>query len=156
MSSVNKAIILGNVGKPPEVRTFQNGDKVANFSVATSEKWKDKQSGEQREATQWHNVVVFGALVSVVERFVQKGTKVYIEGRIETRKWQDQSGQDRWSTEVVLRPYGGSLVLCSSGQGQDRRDDQGGYGGSDQGGQGGYGAGADMDDEIPFAPEWRG
>ncbi len=101
--SVNKAIILGRLGKDPEIRTFQSGDKVANFSVATSEKWKDKGTGEQKEATEWHNVSVFGGLVQVVESYLFKGQEVYLEGQIKTRKWQDNNGNDRYTTEIVLR-----------------------------------------------------
>ena len=111
MASVNKAIILGHLGKDPEVRTFQNGGRVASLTVATSEKWKTKE-GERKERTEWHRVSILNEnLVSVAERFLKKGSKVYIEGQLETRKWQDQSGQEKYSTEIVLRPYRGELVL---------------------------------------------
>lgn len=112
MSTVNKAIILGNLGNNPEIGSFQNGDKYANLSIATSESWKDKSSGERRERVEWHRVVVFNQhLIKVCENYLKKGSKVYIEGQLETRKWQDQSGQDKYSTEIVLRPFNGSLVL---------------------------------------------
>jgi len=109
--SVNKAIILGRLGKDPEIRSFQSGDKVANFSVATSESWKDKATGERKEATEWHNVSVFGGLVQVVEAYLTKGQEVYLEGQIKTRKWQDSNGNDRYTTEVVLRGPGAVLRM---------------------------------------------
>lgn len=144
--SVNKVILIGNLGADPDVRSFQNGGKVANMRIATSETWKDKNSGEKKERTEWHTVAVFAeGLVGIVERYLSKGSKVYIEGQLETRKWQDQSGADRYSTEIVLRPYAGTLVMLS-GQG-------GGQGGGSQGGQdqgAPSGGGSDMDDEIPF------
>lgn len=114
--SVNKVILVGNLGKDPEIRTMQSGDKVANFSIATSESWKDKSSGERQERTEWHRIVVFNqGLVSVIERYLKKGAKVYIEGQLETRKWTDQqSGQDKYTTEVVLRPYRGELTMLDS------------------------------------------
>ena len=111
MSSVNKVIILGRLGKDPEVRNFQNGGKVVNFSVATSERWKDSD-GNQKERTEWHNVAIFNEkLGEIAERYLRRGAQVYLEGRLETRKWQDQSGNDRYSTEIVLRPYRGELQL---------------------------------------------
>ena len=139
--SVNKVILIGNLGADPEVRSFQNGNKVCNLRIATSETWKDKNSGEKREKTEWHTVAIFQeGIVRIAEQYLKKGSKVYIEGKLETRKWQDQSGADRYSTEVVLRPYAGTLtMLSSSGQGG-----QGGYGGGDGGG------GDGPDDEIPF------
>ena len=113
--SINKVIILGNLGKDPEVRTFPNGGKVCNFPVATSENWQDKSSGERQERTQWHNVSILSEpIVNIAEKYLSKGSKVYIEGQIETRKWQDKEGNDRYSTEVVLRPYKGQLVLVDS------------------------------------------
>ena len=113
--SINKVIILGNLGKDPEVRTFPNGGKVCNFPVATSENWQDKSSGERQERTQWHNVSILSEpIVNIAENYLNKGSKVYIEGQIETRKWQDNEGNDRYSTEVVLRPYKGQLVLVDS------------------------------------------
>jgi len=143
--SVNKVILIGNLGADPEVRSFQNGGKVANMRIATSETWKDKNSGEKKERTEWHTVAVFAeGLVRIVEQYLSKGSKVYIEGKLETRKWQDQSGADRYSTEIVLRPYAGTLVMLS-GQG-------GGQGGGSQGGQD-QGAPSGVwpqHDEIPF------
>ncbi len=151
--SVNKVIIVGNLGRDPEVRTFQNGGKVCNLRVATSENWKDRNTGERREKTEWHSVAIFSEpLVRIAEQYLKKGSKVYIEGQLETRKWQDQSGQDRYSTEIVLRPYRGELTLLDSrdgGSGGNYDDDRGSAGG-------GYGGGSsspapsDMDDEIPF------
>jgi single-strand DNA-binding protein len=112
MASVNKAILVGNLGKDPEVRSFANGGKVCNFSVATSESWKDKNTGEKREKTDWHNVAIMNdALVGVAEKYLRKGSKVYLEGKLQTRKWQDQSGQDKYTTEVVLQGFDGKLVM---------------------------------------------
>ena len=151
--SVNKVILVGNLGRDPEVRTFQNGGKVCNLRIATSERWRDKASGENRERTEWHSVAIFSEpLIRVAEQYLKKGSKVYIEGQLETRKWQDQSGQDRYSTEVVLRPYRSELHML------DGRDGGGGGGGRDFGdsydnsgpAQGGYNQNADLDDEIPF------
>jgi single-strand DNA-binding protein len=157
--SVNKVILIGNLGQDPEVRSFSNGGKVCNLRIATSETWKDRNTGERKERTEWHTVAIFAeGLVRIAEQYLSKGSKVYVEGQLETRKWQDQSGADRYSTEVVLRPYAGTLTLLDR-----RRDDggggQGGYGGGSGGGTG-YGGGgrpggSDIDDEIPFAPEWR-
>lgn len=111
-SSVNKVILVGNVGKDPEIRSFQNGDRVASFSVATSEYWKDKATGERKERTEWHRISVMNdSLVGVIEKYVKKGSKLYLEGQLETRKWTDQSGAEKYSTEVVLRPYRGELTL---------------------------------------------
>lgn len=132
MGSVNKVILIGHLGRDPEIRSFANGGKVANLRIATSESWRDKQSGERRERTEWHSVAIMSdGLIGVVERFLKKGSKVYLEGQLETRKWQDQSGQDRYSTEVVLRPFGSTLVMLDgpSGDGQqssarDRMSDQ--------------------------------
>ena len=122
--SVNKVIIVGNLGRDPEVRSFQNGGKVCNLRIATSENWKDRNTGERRERTEWHSVAIFSEpLAKIAEQYLRKGSKVYIEGQLETRKWQDQSGQDRYSTEVVLRPYRGELTLL------DSRDSGGGGGG---------------------------
>ncbi|MEA1937710.1 MAG: single-stranded DNA-binding protein [Pseudomonadota bacterium] len=153
--SVNKVILVGNLGRDPEIRTFQNGGKVANFSIATSENWKDRNTGERREKTEWHKVVVFGdGLVSVVERFLKKGAKVYIEGQLETRKYQDQSGQERYMTEVVLRGFNSALTMLDS-----RGGGQGGGGGGDYGrsqpdssNRDGIDAPAPdfPDDEVPF------
>jgi len=115
MSSVNKVIIVGNLGHDPEVRTFQNGGKVCNLRIATSEKWKDKSSGERKERTEWHSVAIFSEpLARIADQYLRKGSKVYLEGQLETRKWQDQSGNDRYSTEIVLRPYTGVLTLLDA------------------------------------------
>lgn len=119
-SSVNKAIILGYLGKDPEIRTLQNGSKVANFSVATSDTWKDKATGEKKEKTEWHRVVIFGSLADIAERYLKKGSKVYIEGSIQTRKWSDQSGADKYTTEIVLQNFGGMLTMLD---GKDKGDD---------------------------------
>ncbi|OBV10203.1 single-stranded DNA-binding protein [Erythrobacter dokdonensis] len=137
--SLNKVMLIGNLGADPEIRTFQNGGKVANLRIATSETWKDRNTGERQERTQWHTVAIFNeGLVGVVERFLKKGSKVYVEGQLETRKWQDQQGQDRYSTEVVLRNYNGTLTMLDGAQGG------GGMGGGGGGGgrSGGYGGGA--------------
>jgi len=113
--SVNKVIILGNLGVDPEVRSFPNGGKVCNLRIATSENWKDRNTGERREKTEWHSVAIFSEpLVRIAEQYLKKGSKVYIEGQLETRKWQDQSGQDRYTTEVVLRPYSSTLTMLDS------------------------------------------
>ena len=155
--SVNKVILIGHLGADPEVRSFQDGGKVCNFRMATSESWRDKQSGERKERTQWHSVAIFNeGLVRVAEQYLRKGSKVYVEGQLETRKWQDQNGNDRYTTEVVLRPYRGNLTLLDARKdGDDQRaDERGGYGGESSGGGGGYGGG-DMDDEIPFMREDR-
>ncbi|SHE45711.1 single-strand binding protein [Loktanella atrilutea] len=170
--SVNKVILIGNLGADPEVRSFQNGGKVCNLRIATSETWKDKQSGERKERTQWHSVAIFSEpLARVAEQYLKKGSKVYVEGQLETRKWQDQSGADRYSTEVVLRPFTSTLTMLDGrgdggggggmgggggGYGSDGGygggyDQGGGYGGGSSGGSSsGGGRGGDMDDEIPF------
>jgi single-strand DNA-binding protein len=169
--SVNKVILIGNLGQDPEVRTFQNGGKVVNLRIATSEQWKDRNSGERQERTQWHSVAIFSEpLARIAEQYLKKGSKVYLEGQLETRKWQDQSGQDRYTTEVVLRPFSGNLTLLDgrgeggggggggSYGGGSRGGSGGGYddpgpssGGSSSGGGGGGGGGrSDYDDEIPF------
>lgn len=168
--SVNKVILVGNVGNDPEIRTFGNGGKVANFSLATSENWRDKQSGERKEKTEWHRIAVFNdGLVGVIERYVKKGSKLYIEGKLQTRKWTDNSGQDKYTTEVVLQGYGGNLTMLDGrndgggarmgGGGGGYNQDSVAYGnqGQNQGG-GRQSASAmegpkenfDLDDEIPF------
>ena len=158
--SVNKVILIGNLGRDPEVRTFQNGGKVVNLRIATSERWKDRSSGEQRERTEWHSVAIFNEnLGRIAEQYLKKGSNVYLEGQLETRKWQDQSGQDRYSTEVVLRQFRGELTLLG-GRGGGGGDDEYGGGGRSYGGDGGGGGGrqggysgpsSDLeDDEIPF------
>ena len=157
--SINKVIIIGNLGRDPEVRTFQNGGKVCNLAVATSEQWKDKNTGERREKTEWHRVAIFNeALVRLAEQYLRKGSKVYLEGQLETRKWQDQSGQDRFTTEVALRPYKGEMTFLDSrseggsGGGYGGGDRDQGYGGGDYGGSSAPAGrpSSDMDDEIPF------
>ncbi|MEY3308661.1 MAG: hypothetical protein RLZZ413_2699, partial [Pseudomonadota bacterium] len=130
--SVNKVILVGNLGRDPEVRSFQNGGKVVNLRIATSENWRDKATGERKERTEWHSVAIFNEnIAKIAEQYLRKGSKVYVEGQLETRKWQDQSGADRYSTEVVLRPYTGSLTLLDGREG-------GGGGGGDERGGGGY------------------
>jgi single-strand DNA-binding protein len=169
--SVNKVILVGNLGRDPEVRSFQNGGKVVNLRIATSETWRDKATGERKERTEWHSVAIFNENIGkIAEQYLRKGSKVYVEGQLETRKWQDQSGADRYSTEVVLRPYTGSLTLLDGregggggGSGGDDRgggypeergygDERGGSGGGSaprSGGGGGSGR-SDLVDEIPF------
>lgn len=144
--SVNKVIIIGNVGKDPEVRSFQNGGRVASFSVATSESWKDKATGERKDRTEWHRISVMNdALVGIVEKYVKKGSKVYIEGQLETRKYKDQQGIEKYTTEVVLRPYRGEITLL------DGRKDGGEVDERESGEtQHQTAARNDMDDEIPF------
>ena len=173
--SVNKVIIVGNLGRDPEVRSFQNGGKVVNLNIATSESWRDKASGERKERTEWHRVSILNEpLAKIAEQYLKKGSKVYIEGQLETRKWQDQSGAEKYTTGIVLRPYRGELTLLdgreggSGGGGGGGYEDRGSYedqgggqgsgsgggsGGSSYGRGGGAGGGAsksDMDDEIPF------
>ena len=166
--SVNKVILIGNLGRDPEVRSFQNGGKVCNLRIATSETWKDRNSGERKERTEWHSVAIFQeGLVRIAEQYLRKGSKVYIEGKLQTRKWQDQSGQDRYSTEVVLQGYDGVLTMLDGrdggqgggqgGQGGGQMGyggDSGGYGGGYDSGpsapQGGGSPARDLDDEIPF------
>ncbi|OIQ43076.1 MAG: single-stranded DNA-binding protein [Roseobacter sp. MedPE-SWde] len=168
--SVNKVILIGNLGRDPEVRSFQNGGKVCNLRIATSETWKDRNTGERRERTEWHSVAIFNeGLVRVAEQYLRKGSKVYIEGQLQTRKWQDQSGNDRYSTEVVLQGFGSTLTMLDGrgegggsgggfGGGQDSGYGGGGGGGYDSGSQqgGGFGGGNSGpshnidDDEIPF------
>lgn len=166
--SVNKVILIGNLGRDPEIRTTQDGTRVANLSIATSESWRDKGSGERREKTEWHRVVIFNdRLVDVAERYLKKGATVYIEGQLQTRKWTDQSGAEKYTTEVVLQKFRGELTMLggrgdSSGAGGGEADagygnSGGGFGGG--GGSGSYGGGSsgggsrggsDLDDDIPF------
>ena len=173
--SVNKVILVGNLGADPTSRSFQNGGKVVNLRIATSESWKDKSSGERKEKTEWHSVAIFSEpLGRIAEQYLRKGSKVYIEGQLQTRKWQDQSGADRYSTEIVLQGFNGTLTLLdkpggAGGGGSDGwsgGDDRGGYdedrgGGRSSGGSsfGGGGRGAakpapsfdsDLDDDVPF------
>lgn len=116
MSSVNKVILVGNVGQDPKIVQTQNGTTIANLSVATSESWRDKNTGERREKTEWHRVSIFGKLAEIVSEYVHKGSKLYLEGQLQTRKWQDQQGQDRYTTEVVLQGYGGRMVMLDGRQ----------------------------------------
>ena len=168
--SVNKVILVGNLGKDPEVRRLNSGDQVVNFSVATSETWRDKTSGERKERTEWHNVVIFNEnLGKVAEQYCKKGTKVYVEGQLQTRKWQDKDGADRYTTEVVLQRFRGELQLLdsrASSEGRDSFPEEGGgrasnfnrAGGGERrpalsgggSGGGGGGGGGEMDDDIPF------
>ena len=160
--SLNKVMLIGNLGADPEIRSFQNGGKVANLRIATSETWKDRNTGERQERTDWHNVAIFSeGLVGVVERFLKKGSKVYIEGQLQTRKWQDQSGQDRYTTEVVIRGMNGTLTMLDGasgggggGFGGGQRSGGGNQGGGFGGGSGGPSSGGsnydDLDDDIPF------
>ena len=170
--SVNKVILIGNLGRDPEVRSFQNGGKVVNLRIATSETWRDKQTGERKERTEWHSVAIFNEpLAKIAEQYLKKGSTVYIEGQLETRKWTDQQGQERYTTEVVLRPYTGNLTLLGGRDGGGAGGGGGGnYGGGAQGGGygggyddgPGYGGGSpapsggggggrpDFDDDIPF------
>lgn len=169
--SLNKVQLIGHLGADPDIRSFQSGDKVANLRIATSETWKDKQTGEKREKTEWHSIAIFGdGLVGVVERYTRKGSKVFVEGQLQTRKWQDQQGNDRYSTEIVLRPFNGQLLLLDSANrdqsggghgggsgreewgraGSDSSDSSGGGfgGGGSTGGNGSFGD--DLDDDVPF------
>ncbi|WP_299783443.1 single-stranded DNA-binding protein [uncultured Roseobacter sp.] len=162
--SVNKVILIGNLGRDPEVRSFQNGGKVCNLRIATSETWKDRNTGERKERTEWHSVAIFQeGLVRIAEQYLRKGSKVYIEGQLQTRKWQDQSGQDRYSTEVVLQGFGGTLTMLDGRDGGSGGGNFGGGGGGsmgydDRGGDSHGGGGGssspapsrDLDDEIPF------
>ena len=159
--SVNKVILIGNLGKDPEIRTMQNGGKVANLSLATSESWKDKSTGERKEKTEWHRVVIFGNLADIAERYLKKGSKVYVSGSLQTRKWTDQSGTEKYTTEVVLQGYGGELTMLDGkgggGGGGGMGDDAGGgWDSGDSAPAPRSGGGAkrpardDMDDDIPF------
>ncbi|RED17157.1 single-stranded DNA-binding protein [Parasphingopyxis lamellibrachiae] len=167
--SVNKVILIGNLGRDPESRSFSNGGKVCNLRIATSETWKDKQTGERKERTEWHSVAIFSeGLANVAERYLRKGSKVYIEGQLRTRKWQDQSGNDRYSTEVVIDGFNGSMTMLDGrdgggGGGQSSGGGSGESWGGSGGNDGGYGGGQssgskpaggafddDLDDDVPF------
>ena len=169
-ASLNKVLLIGNLGKDPEIRSLNSGDRVANFSLATSESWRDRTSGEKRERTEWHNIVIFNDnLVKVAEQYLRKGSTVYIEGAIQTRKWTDNTGVEKYSTEIVLQKFRGELTMLG-GRGDSAGASAGGgdeYGGGYSGGGGGssFGGGgaqrsqpsgpresfsADLDDEIPF------
>ncbi len=155
--SVNKVILIGNLGRDPDIRMTSDGEPVANLSVATSETWTDKNSGEKKERTEWHRVTIFGGAAKVAQDYLRKGSKVYLEGKLQTRKWQDQSGADRYTTEVVLTKWGSNLCLLGDGGGGNRdpgaQDD--GYGGATSGAAPDTSPDpatlpADLDDEIPF------
>lgn len=164
--SVNKVILVGNLGRDPEIRFAQNGNKIANFSIATSETWRDKSSGERKEKTEWHRIVVFSeGLATITEKYLKKGSKVYIEGALQTRKWTGNDGVEKYTTEIVLQGFNSTLTMLDGrgdggggfGGGDNGGGNQGGGGGepdwsnSDQGGQGGGGTvGGELDDEIPF------
>ncbi|AEH63402.1 single-stranded DNA-binding protein [Zymomonas mobilis] len=161
--SVNKVILLGNLGRDPEIRSFSNGNRVANLQIATSETWRDRNSGERREKTEWHSVAIFSeGLVKVAEQYLRKGSKVYIEGQLQTRKWQDQSGQDRYSTEVVLQGFNASLVMLDGRSGGGDFNGGGGFGGGSNAGSSNNELGKssvgfdyapfddDLDDDVPF------
>lgn len=167
--SVNKVILIGNLGADPEIRRLNSGDPVVNIRIATSESWRDKSSGERKEKTEWHNVVIFNDnLAKVAEQYLKKGAKVYVEGQLQTRKWQDQQGNDRYTTEIVLQKFRGELQMLDTknGGGGDRDDDRGGNANRSSGGGGGrssdFGGGGggqgggsrqssrELDDEIPF------
>lgn len=154
MASINKVILVGNVGKDPEVRTFPNGGKVANFSIATSESWKDKASGEKKERTEWHRISVTNEhLIAVVENYVKKGSRIYIEGQLETRKWKDKDGNEKFSTEVTVRPYRGEIVLLSSKDKPADGDVEHVHAEPVKTGGGGA-TNSDMNDEIPFVTQF--
>ena len=153
--SVNKVILVGNLGRDPEIRTLSSGDRVANLNLATSETWRDRTSGERKEKTEWHRVVIFNDnLVKVAEQYLRKGSKIYLEGSIQTRKWADQSGVEKFSTEIVLQKFRGELtMLDGKGEGGGRADsDAGGYASGPRAGGSGpkEDFSADLDDEIPF------
>ena len=167
MAGVNKVILVGNLGQDPEARTFSNGGEVVNLRVATSESWKDRDSGERKEKTEWHSVAIFNEnLGRVAKNYLRKGSKVYIEGQLQTRKWQDQSGNDRYTTEIVLQKFRGELVLLDSREGGSGGSFGGGGGsyGDDVGGGSSFGGGGstpqqrpqpavfdtDLDDDVPF------
>lgn len=147
MSSVNKVILVGNLGRDPEVRHTQDGRAIVNLSIATSESWRDKASGERKEKTEWHRVVIFNeGLAKVAEAYLKKGSTVYLEGQLQTRKWTDQSGVEKFSTEVVLQNFKGELVMLGGKSGGEEAPAAPKAGG---------GFKRDIDDEVPFAPEWR-
>ena len=151
--SVNKVILIGNLGRDPEVRHTQAGDPIVHLNLATSESWKDRESGERRERTEWHRVVIFNEhLGRIAEQYLKKGSKVYLEGQLQTRKWTDQSGVDKWTTEIVLQRYRGELTMLDGRRGGGDRPYESESEGSAAGAGAGAGAdpGADLDDEIPF------
>jgi single-strand DNA-binding protein len=160
MSSLNKVMLIGNLGREPEIRSTQSGERVANLSLATSERWRDKQTGEKREKTEWHRIVIFNEkLVDVAERYLRKGSKIYLEGKLQTRKWTDQNGQEKYTTEIVLAKFNGAITMldrAGDNHGNDTAssgDDDGQSGGTgyqQPAGRPGSGVGSDLDDDIPF------
>ena len=163
--SVNKVILVGNLGRDPEIRSTQDGMRVATLNMATSETWRDRASGERKERTEWHRVAIFNdRLVEVAEKYLRKGSKIYVEGQLQTRKWQDQSGNDRYSTEIVLQKFRGELVMLDAREGGGGGNFGGGGGDYSSGGGGGFGGGGskpqsrpqpaafdtDLDDDVPF------
>lgn len=149
-SSVNKVILVGNLGRDPEIRSMQDGSKVASFSLATSEVWKDKQTGERKDRTEWHRVVVFnGNLVDIIEKYVRKGTKLYVEGQLQTRKWQDKDGIEKYTTEIVLSRFRGEIGILSRSD-DAASDSINDFGSSDNRMSGSFDALSDLDDDIPF------
>ena len=148
--SVNKVILVGNLGADPEIRQTKDGRPIANLSVATSENWKDRNTGERREKTEWHRVVIFNeGLTRIVEQYLKKGSKVYLEGQLQTRKWQDQNGNDRYTTEVVLQGFNSTLTMLDGRSGGGSSFERDGGGMSEQGGSSG-GQSYELDDDIPF------
>jgi len=148
--SVNKVILLGNLGRDPEIKSFPSGDKIANFSIATSETWRDKTSGERKEKTEWHNIVVRNDnIVKVVENYLHKGSKVYVEGSLQTRKWQDANGNDKYTTEIVIGRFNGQLTLLD---GRGAGDNDGGFGGGEPRRVSGekQSFASELDDDVPF------
>lgn len=152
MSSVNKVILIGHLGKDPEARSFQSGGEIVNMSLATSERWKDRSSGEQKERTEWHNIVVMNdGLVKIAKQYLRKGAKVYIEGQLRTRKWQDNAGVDRYSTEIVLGAFNSALQLLDRREADPGRHDYSSYDSGRSGSRAGAGRPADdLDDDVPF------
>ncbi len=155
--SVNKVILIGNLGRDPEIRSTQDGTRVANLSLATSESWRDKNSGERREKTEWHRVVIFNdRLVEIAEKYLRKGSKIFLEGQLQTRKWTDQSGQEKYTTEIVLQRYRGELTMLDaratgdSGGVADAGSEAPGYGAAAAGGSRAPASSGDLDDDIPF------
>jgi len=151
MASVNKVILVGNLGRDPEIRSTQSGDRCANLRIATSESWKDQQTGERKERTEWHSVVIWNqGLVKVVEQYLRKGSKVYIEGQLQTRKWTDQSGVEKYTTEIVLGRYRGEIVMLDTRRREDDGEDVDGDRSAYHAPQGRGSAQRDLDDDIPF------
>ena len=149
--SINKVILIGNVGNDPEIKSFQSGDRVVNFSLATTENWKDKQTGEQKSITEWHKISIFNTgLISIAEKLIKKGMKIYIEGQLQTRKWQDASGTDKYSTEIVLKQYRGELVLLDKLEQRNTLNDGNQTLDSDKPIESFTGKSPELDDDIPF------